>query len=140
MATEIYGRDESGPLRFTECSLCISWANVDNWQNVSHTFRGLTCVFHVCSLCISWLNVDTFVCIRKIFYGWTLHICIVFATHKMFECCTFVLYQCGFYFFALFFLRFVFYNFVDAVNYFFYCQTTFLAHHFNIGTCCNEFS
>lgn len=103
MATEIYGRDESVPLRLTECLLCISWSNVDNSRNVRHAFRGLSVYFTVCSLCISWLNVDTFVCIRKIFYGWTLHICIVFATHKMFECCTFVLYQCGFYFFALFF-------------------------------------
>ena len=77
--------------------------DVDNLRNVRHAFRGLSVYFTECSLCISWLNVDTFVCIRKIFYGWTLHICIVFATHKMFECCTFVLYQCGFYFFALFF-------------------------------------
>ena len=77
--------------------------DVDNLRNVRHAFRGLSVYFTECSLCISWLNVDTFVCIRKIFYGWTLHICIVFATHKMFECCTFVLYQFGFYFFALFF-------------------------------------
>ncbi|WP_314711414.1 hypothetical protein [Prevotella pallens] len=46
MAIEIYGHDESVLLRLTECSPHISWANVDNWRNVRHAFRGLTCVFH----------------------------------------------------------------------------------------------